>query len=122
LESGHKESGDSAQLQPVTASREQIVAECTATLEGDYNDRLKIFTDGSLKDERVGYAIVTPESTIKNRMRSHTTILSAEQEATIKAIYLSKGKGATVIATDSLSTMMAVEGMRWARKGQRRDE
>jgi hypothetical protein len=50
-------------------SRERIVAECTATFEGEYNERLKIFTDGSLKNERVGYAIITPETTIKNRMR-----------------------------------------------------
>jgi hypothetical protein len=49
------------------ASRELIVAECTSSLEGDYNERLKIFTDGSLKDERVGYAIVTPETTIKTK-------------------------------------------------------
>jgi hypothetical protein len=45
--------------------RERIVLECTATLEGDYNERLKLFTDGFLKDESVGYAIVTPETTIK---------------------------------------------------------
>jgi ribonuclease HI len=70
---------------------------------------------GSLKNERVVYAIVTPETTTKNRMRSQTTIFSAEQEAIIKAIYISKCKGATVIATDSLSTMMAVEGTRWTK-------
>jgi hypothetical protein len=56
---------------------------CTATLEGE---QLKIFTDRSLKDERVGNAIVTPETTSKNRMRSQTTIFSAEQEAIFKAI------------------------------------
>jgi ribonuclease HI len=43
-------------------------------------------------------------------MRSQTTIFSAEQEAIIKLIYISKGKGATVIDMDSLNTMMAVEG------------
>jgi hypothetical protein len=57
------------------ANRQRIVAECTATLEGEYNERLKIFTDGSLKDERVGYAIVNHDK--KNRMRSQ-----------IKAIYI----------------------------------
>jgi hypothetical protein len=41
-------------------------------------------------------------------MRSQTMIFSAEQESIIKVIYISKGKGATVIATDYLSTMMAV--------------
>jgi hypothetical protein len=49
------------------------------TMEGEYNERLKIFTDGSLKDERVGYAIVTPEITMNNQMRRQTTIFSAEQ-------------------------------------------
>jgi hypothetical protein len=68
-------------------------------LEGEYNKRLTIFTDGSLKDERVSYTIVTPETTIKNRIRTKTTIFSA----IIKAIYISKGKETTVIATDSLS-------------------
>jgi hypothetical protein len=48
-------------------SRERIVAECTATLEGEYNEWLKIFTDRSLKDERVGYAIGTPKTTIKTK-------------------------------------------------------
>jgi ribonuclease HI len=89
--------------------------ECTATLKGEYNEQLKIFTNGSLKDERVDYAIVIPETTIKNRMRSQTTIFRAEQEAIIKAIFISKGKGATVIATDSLSTMMVIEGTRWTK-------
>jgi hypothetical protein len=72
------------------ASRERIVAECMATLEGEYNERLKTFTDGPLKDERFGYAIDTPKTTIKNRMRSQTTIFSAEQEAIIKATYISR--------------------------------
>jgi hypothetical protein len=45
-------------------------------------------------------------------MRSQTTIFSAEHEAIIKAIYISEGEGATVIAMDSLSTMMVVEGTR----------
>jgi hypothetical protein len=48
----------------------------------------------------VGYAIVTPETIIKNRIRRPTKIFSAEQKAIIKAIYISKGKGATVIAKD----------------------
>jgi hypothetical protein len=91
----HKESGDSAQLQPgpmdkcldftmcsITkkASRERIVAACTATLK---SERLKIFKDGSLKDEGVGYAIAT-------------------------------------IAMDFLSIMMAVEGARWTKNQKTR--
>jgi hypothetical protein len=51
-----------------------------ATLEGEYNEQLKIFTDG--------YAIVTPKTTLKKRIKTKTTIFSAEQEAIIKAIYV----------------------------------
>jgi ribonuclease HI len=89
-------------------------------LKGEYNERLKIFTDGSLKDERVGNVNVTTETTIKNQVRSQTTLFSAEQEAIIKAIYISKRKGATVIAKDSLSIMMAVEGARWTKNQKTR--
>jgi ribonuclease HI len=67
-----------------------------------------------------GYAIFTPETTLINRLRSQTTIFSAEQEAIIKAICISKGKEATVSATDSLSTMMAVEGTRWTKNPKTR--
>jgi hypothetical protein len=35
-------------------------------------------------------AIVIPETTIKNRMRSQTMIVSPEQEAIVRAIYISK--------------------------------
>jgi ribonuclease HI len=66
------------------------------------------------------FKIVTPETTIKYRKNSHTTIFSAEQEAIIKAIYISKGNITTVIATDSLSTMMAVEATRWTKNPKTR--
>jgi hypothetical protein len=35
-----------------------------SSIGGQVYERLKIFTD-ALKDERVGYAIVTPETTLK---------------------------------------------------------
>jgi hypothetical protein len=58
-------------------------------------------------------------------MKSQTAIIiiiiiSAEKEAFIKTIYISKSKGATVIATDSLSTIMAVEGTRWRKNPKTR--
>jgi hypothetical protein len=53
-------------------------------------------------------------------MRSHKTIFNAEQEAIIKAIYISKDKRATLIATDSLSTMMIVEDTRWTKNSKTR--
>jgi hypothetical protein len=57
--------------------RERIVAECT-----EYNEWLKMSMDGSLKDKRVGYTIVEPETTIKSRMRNHyqsVTYLKAKE-------------------------------------------
>jgi hypothetical protein len=47
---------------------------------------------------------VTRKHDKKNRIRSQTSIFIAEQEAIIKAIYISKGKSAIVIATDSFSS------------------
>jgi hypothetical protein len=38
------------------------ITNCMAKLEGEYNERLKILTDGSLKDGRVGNAIVRPQN------------------------------------------------------------
>jgi hypothetical protein len=75
------------------AKREQIVAECTATLEGEYNERLKIFTDGSLKDE----------TTIKKTEREvRQRYLMPNKKPLSKQFIYPKGKG-TLIATDSLN-------------------
>jgi hypothetical protein len=74
-----EESKDSAQLQPgpMDDRRGQVpldFTKCSIPREGEKTERLKIFTDGSLKDERVGYAIVTsivtPKTTIKNQVKS----------------------------------------------------
>jgi ribonuclease HI len=57
---------------------------------------------------------------IKNRIRSQITIFSAEQEAIIEEIYIHKGKRATVISTNSLSTMWQLK-VRDGQKTQRRE-
>jgi ribonuclease HI len=50
-------------------------------------------------------------------MRQQTTIFSAKQEAVIKAIYFAKKKKKpTLIASDSLSTMISSEGSRRIRE------
>jgi hypothetical protein len=86
----------------------QIRVEYTARLEQVYGNHMKIFIDGSLKRKRVEYAVITPESTITERMRQH---ISVEHEAVIKAIYFAKKKKKpTLIATESLSTRMAIFG------------
>jgi uncharacterized protein YcbX len=61
-------------------------------MEQVHKNHVKVFRDGSLKEDRVGYVVITPESTITERMRQQTTILSAQQEAIIKFIYFAKKK------------------------------
>jgi ribonuclease HI len=72
-------------------------------MEQVYKNHMKIFTDGPLKENRVGHAVITPESTTTEQMRQQTTIFSAEQEAVIKAIYFAKKKKKRALtATESL--------------------
>jgi hypothetical protein len=53
------------------------------TLDEDYGKHVKIYTDGSKMREKVGYAIVKEEHTIK---KPQNTVFSAEQSAIIGAI------------------------------------
>jgi hypothetical protein len=70
---------------------------------------IKIYTDGSKKDKKVGYAVVLSESTIKKRQFTQNSICSAEQSAIINAIYSTTNYNQKrVIITDSLSTIIAV--------------
>jgi hypothetical protein len=60
--------------------------------------------------DKVGYAIVKEEHTIKKRIIPQNTVFSAEQSAIIGAIQSEKNSRLKiVIITDSLSTIMAVE-------------
>jgi hypothetical protein len=69
------------------ASIVRNTAEYTSRMEQVYEKHMKIFTGGSLKEGRVGYAVITPESTITERMRQQTKTFNAGQGAVIKAIY-----------------------------------
>jgi ribonuclease HI len=65
----------------------------------------RIFTDESKKEEKVGYTVVTDQQSTRRRIRDHSSISSAEQEATIDAIQKLPTTGVRgVIFTDSLST------------------
>jgi hypothetical protein len=70
-------------------------------MEQVFENYMKSFIDRSLKEDKIGYTVITPESTITERMRQQTTIFSAKQET---VIYFAKTKKKpTLIATDSLS-------------------
>jgi hypothetical protein len=62
------------------------------TLEGEFNERLKIFTDGSLKDKRVGYEIVTPETTIKTEWEAKQRYLVPNKKTLSKEFTYLKAK------------------------------
>jgi ribonuclease HI len=76
-----------------------------------YERHVKIYTDGSKKDERAGYAVITTIRTYRRRVHQQINVFSTEQEAIIKAIWLMKGtQRDKVIITDSLSTLTAIKG------------
>jgi ribonuclease HI len=83
-------------------------------LEEKYNKHivsLRIYTNGSKKDEKVGCGVITPDEKFRKRLKPQNTVFSAEQETIIKAIYLTQRTGEQrLIITDSFSTLMAAEG------------
>jgi hypothetical protein len=60
--------------------------ETARTLDEDYGKHVNIFTDGSKMGDKVVYAIVREEHTIKKRILPQNTVFSAEQSAIIVAI------------------------------------
>jgi ribonuclease HI len=63
-----------------------------------------IYTDGSLKEEQVGCAVVMPSFTLKYRLFSQTTIFNAEMFAILKAMeQLNETNCSRITMTDSLS-------------------
>jgi hypothetical protein len=55
--------------------------------------------------------VITPDQKFRKRLKPQNTVYSAEQEAIIKAIYVTQRTGGgRVIITDSVSVLMAVEG------------
>jgi hypothetical protein len=53
--------------------------------------------------------VITPNRTYKRRVQQQSTVFSTEQEAIIKAIWLTEGtQRDKVIITDSLSTLTAI--------------
>jgi ribonuclease HI len=74
--------------------------ETARILENKCKHHIKIYTDGSKKEDRVGYSVIWNQQ--KNK------IFSAEQGAILSAIYATMvDPQRKVIATDSLSTLLA---------------
>jgi ribonuclease HI len=83
-------------------------AEFQELINEKYNDHTRIYTDGPVKEEKVGYAFETNQQSTRRRIRDQSSIFSAEQEAIIDAIQKLPTAGVRrVIFSDSLSTTMA---------------
>jgi hypothetical protein len=87
-----------------------------------YEEHDQIYTDGSLKDDKVGFGIATNKQIIKKRMRSQSSIYSAEQQAIITAMEnTTQTNKPTIMATGFLSSLLAVSGNRWTRNPKTRN-
>jgi hypothetical protein len=67
-------------------SSERYRTETARTLDKDYGKHVKIYTYGSKMGDKVGYAIVKEEHTIRKRILPQNTVFSAEQSGIIGAI------------------------------------
>jgi ribonuclease HI len=94
---------------PKGSGSERFRKEAAKIIQEKYERHQKIYTDGSKKDEREGYAVITPNRTDRKRVHQQSTVFSTEQEAIIKAIWLTEGtQRDKVIITNSLSTLTAI--------------
>jgi ribonuclease HI len=48
-------------------------------LKEKYKKHIKIYTDGSKKVEKVGFAVITPDKNFRKKQKPQNTIYSAEQ-------------------------------------------
>jgi hypothetical protein len=91
------------------SNNQHFQAKSSRILKEKYECHIKIYTNGSKKEEEVGYAVVREQKTIKRKKHQHNSIYSEKQLAIKNAIYNKKKKeGPKLMITDSLSTMMAV--------------
>jgi hypothetical protein len=91
-------------------SDERFRQETARILENKYKHHIKVYTDGSNKEDRLGYSVIWNQQNIKKRIRPQNTIFSfsAEQSAIITVLYTTmRDSENKLIATDSLSKLIA---------------
>jgi hypothetical protein len=69
------------------ASNESYQAETILILNEKYEHHIKIYKDGSKKEEKVGHAVMVKGSKIRKRKFPQNSIYSAEKSVIINAIY-----------------------------------
>jgi disulfide oxidoreductase YuzD len=95
------------------ASNDRFQSTTFHILNEKYEHHSKIYTDGSKKDEKVGYVVVLCETTINRKQFPQNSIYSAEQSDIVNAIYSTANcNQKRVIITDSLSTIIVSDRKR----------
>jgi hypothetical protein len=89
----HKQIDQSLCAIPKGSSRIRCHTETAKILEEKYNEYIKIYTDGSKKNEKVGSAVITSNEKLRKRLKPQKMVDSAEQEAIIKAIFVTQRTG-----------------------------
>jgi hypothetical protein len=69
------------------ANNQRFRAEASWILKEKYECHTKIYTDGPKIEEKVEYAVVWEQQTIKRKIHQHNSIYSAKQLAIKNAIY-----------------------------------
>jgi 23S rRNA G2069 N7-methylase RlmK/C1962 C5-methylase RlmI len=93
-----------------TSGSERYRTKTARTLDEVYGKHIKMYTNGSKMGDKIRYAVVKEEHTIRKRILPQNTVFSADQSAIIEAIQSEKNNRHEIaIKTDSLSTIMAVE-------------
>jgi hypothetical protein len=95
---------------PKGAGTKKIRAEMRKVIEDKgFSGYESTYTDGSLKEEKVGCAVVFPTATLKYWLLPQTTIFNAAMFVILKATEHSKHHRKTVIIINSISSLTALE-------------
>jgi ribonuclease HI len=82
-------------------------------VDREYRYYQRIYTDCSKMDEKTGYAVDTPNRTLKIRLANEASVYTAELSVISQALSLieKEAKVRWAIFTDSLSSLQAIESV-----------
>jgi hypothetical protein len=69
---------------PKGSGSERFRREAAKIIQEKHEKHQKIYTDGSKKDEKAGYAVITTNRTYIRRVHQQSTVFSTEEEQSLK--------------------------------------